>query len=95
MRRSLDPEHWTVAVSSGGIWGYEDAPAVEEFDCGAAEFLIRFVTGSLHSRVLGPVDDDSAVGGFRPIDEEEWLSFSEASSPQVRKISLRDLGLPD
>ncbi|MCR3754581.1 hypothetical protein [Lentzea californiensis] len=95
VRRSPDPEQWTVAVSSGGIWGYDDAPVVEEFDCGAVEFLIGFVTGGLRSRVLGPIEDDSAVGGFRPIDEEEWLSFSEASSPQVRRISLRDLRLPD
>ena len=54
------------------------------------------MTGRLHSRVLGPVEDDTpAVPVFRPIGEEEWLSFSEASSPQVRKISLRDLGLPN
>jgi hypothetical protein len=41
---------------------------------------------------LSPV---GVVGGFRPIDEREWLSFSEATSPQVRKISLRGLGLLD
>lgn len=91
--RSPDPELWTVAISSGGIWGYDDAPVVEEFDCGAVEFLIGFVTGRLHSRVLGPVEDVRAVGGFRPIEEREWLRISEKRSPQVRKISLRDLGL--
>ncbi|WP_394617870.1 hypothetical protein JNUCC0626_01870 [Lentzea sp. JNUCC 0626] len=92
VRRSADPEQWTVAVSSGGIWGYDDAPAVEEFDCGAAEFLVGFVTGSLHSRVLGPVEHPEDPGGFRPIDEQEWRGFSVKESPKVRKISLRNLG---
>lgn len=91
--RSQDPEQWTVAVSSGGIWGYDDVPVVEEFDCGAVEFLIGFVTGSLHSRVLGPAEEATAVAGFRPIEEREWLRISDKRSPQVRKISLRHLGL--
>lgn len=90
VRRSPDPERWTVAISSGGIWGYDDAPVVEEFDCGAVEFLIGFVTGSLRSRLLRPVEDVVGAAGFRPIDEQEWLSFSNVRSPQVRRISLRD-----
>ncbi|MGZ3145178.1 hypothetical protein ACVDFE_24910 [Lentzea chajnantorensis] len=36
--------------------------------------------------------EDGVVGGFRSIDEQEWLSFSEATSPRVRKTSLRGLG---
>lgn len=95
VRRSPDPEQWTVAVSSGGIWGYDDAPVVEEFNCGAVEFLIEFVRGSLHSRVLGPIEDVRAVGGFRPIEEREWLRISDKRSTKVRKISLRDQGLPN
>ncbi|SES15412.1 hypothetical protein SAMN05216188_123100 [Lentzea xinjiangensis] len=96
--RSLDPQRWTVAVSSAGIWGLDDVPAVEEFDCGAVEFLIGFVTGELHSRVLGPVEEDVLaldLPAFQPVREEDWLSFSEARSPQIRRLSLRDLGLPD
>ncbi|WP_143035788.1 SMI1/KNR4 family protein [Lentzea fradiae] len=88
VRRSPDPEQWTVAVSSAGIWGDDDAPVVEEFDCGAAEFLLGFVTGRLHSRVLGPVEPDGGAAGFRPIDEAEWLGFCEVSSPTLRKVSL-------
>jgi hypothetical protein len=93
VRRSPNPEQWTVAISNAGIWRCDDEPVVEEFDCGAVEFLIGFVNKSIHSRVLAPFGDDAlarAVPLFRPIDKREWLSFSEVQSPRVRKISLRD-----
>ncbi|WP_112277245.1 SMI1/KNR4 family protein [Lentzea terrae] len=92
--RSPDPEVWTVAISNGGIWRYGDEPVVEEFECGAVEFLIGFVTGRLHSRVLSPRDDvrPGPMAPFRPIDEQKWLEVSDKRSPQVRRISLRDLG---
>ncbi|WP_434443514.1 hypothetical protein [Lentzea sp. E54] len=88
----MDPDQWTVAVSNGGIWRYRDEPVVEEFDCGAVEFLIGFVTGRIRSRVLAPTQDpwSRKVPAFRPIDEPEWLSFSEVRSPRLRRISLRD-----
>jgi hypothetical protein len=92
VRQSMDPDQWTVAVSNGGIWRYHDEPVVEEFDCGAVEFLIGFVTGRIRSRVLAPTPDpwSRKVPAFRPIDESEWLSFSEVRSPRLRRISLRD-----
>lgn len=92
VRRSPDPEQWTVAISNAGIWRCDDEPVVEEFDCGAVEFLIGFVSGRLRSRVLAPLDDDvetRALPLFRPIEEQEWLDMSEVSSPRVRRISLR------
>lgn len=94
VRRSPDPEQWTVGISNGGIWRYADEPVVEEFDCGAVEFLLGFVSGRLRSRVLAPRGDVRSVPqpAFRPIDEQKWLEVSDKRSPQVRKISLRDRG---
>ena len=51
------------------------------------------VGGHVELRVLGPVEEETAVAGFRPIEEREWLRISDNRSPQVRKISLRDLDL--
>ncbi|MEV0681666.1 hypothetical protein AB0I60_34600 [Actinosynnema sp. NPDC050436] len=89
--RSSDPEQWTVAVSNGGVWRYDDEPVVEEFDCGAVEFLHRLVTGRLRSRILSPINSRSIRTRplFEPVDEREWQRFSDTRSPQVRKISLR------
>lgn len=93
VRRSPDPEQWTIGISNGGIWRYGNEPVVEEFDCGAVEFLIGFVTGRLRSRVLAPLGDIRSVPvpAFWPIDERKWHEVSAKTSPQVRRISLRDL----
>ncbi|ATE55430.1 hypothetical protein [Actinosynnema pretiosum] len=77
-RRSVDPDSWTVVASNGGLWRRGDEPVVEEFDCGAAEFLLGIVTGDLVSRVLDPVGERrpggvSAVSGaFAPLDRQLW-----------------------
>lgn len=91
--RSTDPDEWTVAVSNGGIWRYDDEPVVEEFDCGAVEFLLGLVTGRIHSRVLAPTVEPPTGPPvpfpFQPEDEREWFAYSAKRSPQVRRISLR------
>jgi len=84
---SADPDEWTVAVSNGGTWRYrydENLLVVEEFDCGAVDFLIGLVTGEIKSQVLNPVgfleraagkpepDQTRAVQAFLPLPEDEW-----------------------
>jgi hypothetical protein len=81
VRDSPDPDRWTVAISNGGIWrASEGSPVLEEFDCGAVEFLIGLVTGQITSRVLNPsgTDENGLVPGiaFKPLSEDEWRSYS-------------------
>lgn len=94
VRRRPDPDQWPVAVSNGGIWRYDDEPVVEEFDCGAVEFLMGFVTGQIHSRVLSPTGEPQTglPVPFQPEDEHEWFAYSDIRSPQIHRISLRDDG---
>lgn len=78
VRNSPRPDHWTVAVSSGGIWRYDDEPVVEEFDCGAVDFLAKVTSGEIRSRVLAPDEDEPprTGPGFSPLSVEEWASIS-------------------
>jgi hypothetical protein len=71
---------WTVAVSNGGIWRIGDEPVVERFPCRAVDFLLGFVTGEIHSRVLDPggIGRPGPVLPFLPEDEQVWLSYSNS-----------------
>lgn len=84
-RDSPDPDQWTVVISNGGIWRYdENSPVTEEFDVGAVDFLIRLVTGRTASRVLNPMGPDQSgperIAAFQPTAEDEWRSFSVSDS---------------
>ncbi|WP_026423758.1 SMI1/KNR4 family protein [Actinokineospora inagensis] len=99
VRDHADPDRWTVAASNGGAWRIQpEDPVLQYFPCGAAEFLLGFVTGDIWSRVLNPNDEEPDVPPartssselFRAIPESEWLRMSQVSTrPQVRKISMR------
>lgn len=84
VRNSPRPDDWTVAVSSGGIWRYDDEPVVEEFDCGAVEFLTKVTSGAIRSRVLAPDENESprTSPGFSPLSAEEWASISVKNSTE-------------
>ncbi|PWW63228.1 hypothetical protein [Actinokineospora spheciospongiae] len=77
------PDEWTVAVSNGGIWRCDEiVPVVEEFDCGAVEFLAGLVRGSIVSTVLTGDPENltspplAARFPFRPVSEDDWWSMS-------------------
>ena len=77
VRGSDDPEQWTVAISNGGIWRYDNNfVVVEEFDLDAVGFLVRMVRGEITSQVLNPAGDTAAELGrpnaFTPLPEITW-----------------------
>jgi hypothetical protein len=80
-RDSRERDRWTVAISNGGIWRYDETSAIlEEFDCGAVEFLSGLVTGRLTSRILNPVGPEAAgpdrIAAFEPLPNDQWRAFS-------------------
>ena len=80
------PDEWTVAVSNGGIWRCDEIfPVVEEFDCGAVEFLVGLVSGTIVSKVLAGEPENliappmAARHLFQPATEDDWWSMSTVS----------------
>ncbi|MCP2271205.1 hypothetical protein [Actinokineospora diospyrosa] len=85
-----DPSAWTVVVSSGGIWRFDDDhPVLERFALSAVEFLVGYLTGEVRSVLLDPEPGPGGQPRFRPLPSDEWERMSAVRGPTVRKISLR------